>query len=1391
MRLKQINLKQISAFVLSAIMLSVNCITAFADTPSAASDTEPQNVTAQLYERLKNESVLMMPGKAFYYKNGEKKYFSTGNNEYFPKYSEDEIFLMPNIAAAMLDAAVSYSQDSETFTIKKDDITASIRIGEDAVYVNGEGKYIENFAEYNGKGVFLPATITAEAVGYDVEIVNGIYVFNNTGLIAQKDNIKSLDELEKSTELKDDFTNLKLNTRNGEHYIQNWGFYDWGPIDLYKMETGFTDETSVTGAGYAAYMAAVPRSFVGLHQTGTARITLDKTKYAYKIDFKARCSEDYAGNRPVIVVLYYSGDTYIGSDFFNPEQQVTTEWQDFSVTLDSEKYKDRDATSISIVQGTSFNGENRDDAKGYLYYGNLEVSSYAYLSRELINAVNLVDNLFSEYIYTYGFEKSEGGTGFYDWGYGRGYSITPEYITDSSDNSFEGSGCGVIPAFPNSYGGFMSKSIPAPMTKQRIRVSFYAKCSEDFSNNIAMAKVNCTQDGKYICQRGLQPDKTNVLSTKWSKQSFTLPYRDWDNSTFVAGEDYNLLTIIVGASAQNTSDTNPASGKIYIDNITVSVEDYMTGYAEAQFAYDKEYSIYELGDQVTYTPEKPEQLAPYAKFNATVYDIDGNVIKTETKNKQEVIKEGFSVKPEQPGFYEYEIKAESDDGYVYITSSTYTAQQGNTVLDVPSPRRGFLVTRGTAKPMEDRSDYLMISSSAFDAGEIQIAAKLGYSGVRIHQVRWESAGGNRSTRLGFNRERGKYDWTNSDIQINNCINAGMKNIAANIMGTPRWAVPEEHQNETGLATGGFHYSLYAPEDMSIVTESMTAFTERYKDKITAIEFFNEPYYGNARTAFWYDTEEKFTEMSLTAAKAIKAVDPDMEFWTAGHLASSGGAQFFGDTMKNEEFKDIIDVVSHHGTYNTTDWFQQVMEANNVTGKKVINSEAYAYSGAATSGQPRDYGDSNMKILMHNLYQLKRGLYADCHFEVGAVDDSLIPAGVKNYSTYGFYRTYPWYEPYQGASVAFAFNKMLGKEFIHEGEYEFGSVKAVRFKNDGKPLVMFWNSAKEDFAMPEELKALLGENTKLYDFELKDNIDVNNLKAKKLYYIVGADEEKLNGIKYTDDAALASDYKEPYYTAESQRIVVPKLEELSDTLVRVDNSKSKPFDEKTFALNDDIEWITDGWKWAARGDGVEPTNYSVRHAVHIDDDGLYIVIDVEDPHFYQTAKTDQIANMWRGDSVQLAFNTTLATSGTDRLECQLALTEDGVLFYKQVSQDIGAMLPTQFTRANELYPKDYATVVHTDKGVMYKIFIPMGELFTYVYPGPKNYIRVSLLVNNTDDESGSQGYYEWGSGIGAQKSVEPYAIVVLPEYDEVKAAKEKTTESDTEDKKSEEKEDDKK
>ena len=339
--------------------------------------------------------------------------------------------------------------------------------------------------------------------------------------------------------------------------------------------------------------------------------------------------------------------------------------------------------------------------------------------------------------------------------------------------------------------------------------------------------------------------------------------------------------------------------------------------------------------------------------------------------------------------------------------------------------------------------------------------------------------------------------------------------------------------------------------------------------------------------------------------------------------------------------------------------------------------------------------------------------------------------------------------------------------------------------------MFWNSEKEDFVMPEQLQEVLDENTILYDFELKDNIDVNNLKAKKLYYIVGADEDKLSELEYTDDAALASDYKAPYYTAEADRIVVPKLEELDSNLVRAENAKSKPFDEKTFALNEDIEWITDGWKWVARGDGVEPTDYSVRHAIHIDDDGLYVLIDVEDPNFWQKAKSDNLGNLWQGDSVQLAFNTTLATTGSDRLECQLALTEEGVLFFKQVSQDIGAMLPTQFTRANELFPKNYASVVQTEKGMMYKIFIPMGELFTYVYPGPENYIRVSLLVNNTDDESGSQGYYEWGSGIGATKSVEPYAIVVLPEYDEVKALNEESSDSDTADGNSENKEDNKK
>ena len=1333
-----------------AIVLMLSAIIALSSAFSFSVYAEEEKAnTADLYDQLFQTSVLLKSGESYYFKNGHKSYYSNDNKAYFPKYNEDDIFIKPDALSRMLDATITYSAKSETFTAVKNGTTATLKLGEDAVYINGEGKYIKDFASYNGKSMSLPAVVTAGALGYDVQISDGIIVLNDTGLL-HVDNSLTLDKMSKSIELEQHFTDLPANA-DGKNYIRGWSFYDWGPADRYVMDVGYTNEDTLHG--YAAYMAAVGRSFIGLHSSGTSRITLDKNKSAYEIKFSAKCSEDYAANKPVIVILYYSGDKYIGSDFFKSADDISDKWNNYTVMLENKYFKDRDATSFSVVFGTQFDEKSDKTVAGYLYYGDAEVLSYSAQSRGLLNAISILSKNFRNTVYSIGFEKNETKPGFFDWGMtGRGM-IAHRTVTD--DGAFEGDSYGEVSALPNSYAGFMSGILPGIETRHNVRVTCYMKCDLDYNANIPTVKANLYRKGAFVGQVNFLSSKQNILGHEWSKMTYTFPYRNWDNNR----TEYDQIAIIVGTEAKGVTDSNPAAGNLYIDNIDLEYVIPSTGYAEADFSYDNEYSLYELGNSVVYKPNDAAQLEPYTEICATVRDIDNQVVDEQIKSIDEVVQDGFTFNMSEPGYYATELTAYTVDGDAYTMGSSYAAKVDNyTTTDVVAKTRAFVVTRGKAKPMEERSEFLMISDVAYDQTLVHYVNLLGYSGVRL-DMPW----GDGAVEKGFNPAQGVYNWDRADRQINLYYDEGFRNIVPLIFGTPKYAVPKKYWDQTSVNVAAkYLYSLYAPEKMEYVTEAMKAFTERYKDKISGIEFYNEPYYGNAKTAFWLDTMENFTEMSLTAAKAVKSVDKDIEFWTAGHLATGAGAQFFGDTMKNEEFKNIIDVVSHHGTYNTTDMFKQVMEANNVTGKKIVNSESYAYSVPTTLGKNKDFRRANMKYLMHMLYEMKQGLNADCFFEIRDVDTNLLEYGI-NATNYGIVKNFPYLEPLQGASIAFMFNKTVGKEFIFEGEYDFGDVKGVRFKSDGKPMVIFWNTKNKTFAMPDELKNTMTDSSILYDFEGK-NVDVNALKAQKVFYLTEVDETKLNSIKYTENAALDPDYKDPYYTAESNKSVVPKLSELDSSLPRIANSANKPFNEKTFELADDIEWHYDDWNWQPRGDGKEAPGHSVRHAVHIDSDGLYMLIDVVDPDFYQKAKTDSVSEIWMGDSIQFAFNTTLATDGSDRMECQLALTDDGVILYKHVSQNIGAMLPNEFTRAGEIMPKRYATVEKTEKGMMYKVFLPTSELFTYAYPGPANYIRLSILVNNTDDDSGSQGYYEWGSGIGAKKTVAPYAIVTLPEVD---------------------------
>lgn len=1391
--------KRISSFLLSAAM-AITCVApTFAESANAevasqaaaGADDMAVMTERQLSEQLLATSVILKTGESYYMKNGEKKYFNSQNTAYTPKTIDGDIFVGADVISQIFDAESTYSKKTETFEFKKGEKTASIRVGEDAIYVNGEGKFIETPAEDNGTGKFIPMMLVAQALGYDVVEDSGITVLNDTGLITPVEN-PDLEDLSKTVEVSNDLTALPSD-KFGNTYFPSCGFYDWGPQDgyVYADHTGYTTDVNVKGIGHSIYLEANPRSFSAWHLGSNARVVLDKDSYAIKATAKIKSSEDYANNRPVMFALWYkSNGVFFGSDFWYPEVGVNSEeWKDISIVLDDALIKKRlaeGATSVSIAFGTSYNGKDDAEATGKLYYGSIDINSYSQKSAKLKAAIALMDGYFSDYYFTTGFEAGENRPGIFDWGHTGLYSTK---YSDDGSIAFEGKSCAVAPAVAKSYAGYQFQTLKVPEdikgTHKSIEVSFYAKVSEDFNANVPFVSFNFMHNGTFMAQKGLKADVGNNISTEWSKLTFRMPYRYGDDGCWLPGVDYETFYPIIGCSASGVSDTNPATGEMYIDNVTVKyIDPVVDGSVEAPTYFtNNDVGLYQLGDTMNIKVKNADNVAQFRYFTADICDIDGKVVKTEKKDKAAFIESGFSYKPEQPGYYSIKIWGHNADGYSYTLADSYKSFGTDGIVDNASEKYGFVFTRGEAKPMEDRNDYLMISSSCFEgeetyeamgrgAKELEVAAKLGYSGVRIHQVKWGSAPGDRSyigAGFGDTGQRRVYNWSNVDAQVKHCTDQGFKRIVANIMGTPRWAVQPQYQNEPGYATGGWAYSLYAADDMTYVDEMIQDFTERYDGRVTGIEWYNEPYYGQTRTAFWYDSMEKFAEMFAAAGKAMKKYAPDWEFWGSGLLGATNNLPFWTEVLTSEyaeDLKETVDVISFHGTYSDMpNGVKEVAEYAGFGDKKLVNSEAYSYASGVERDpvtKERNFVKNSMTYLMHDFLNLKCGLDANCHFTVHAANTEYGKHGVGNATNWGFLRTFGRYELYPGASTVFAWNKLIGKECEYMGEYDYGDVKAVRFEQDGVPMIAFWNSAREEFAMPAELQGLLGGNTKLYDFELKDNMDVNHLQKDKVYYIVDIDKAKADALTYTDDAALSFMYEAPIYTAQLSEKRVLALDELNPSLVSVDNSAEKPFDEKTWKINENVEWITDGWKWNARRDNLgAPDGYEVKHAIHMDEDGLYILIDVKDSKYYQTAKQDTVQQIWMGDSVQIGFNANMLGTGYDTAECQLAMTPDGVFFYKQTCQDVGAMLPTGMTKAVSNFPADRSNIKQTSEGMTYFIFLPASELFPYTY-GAYDYARVSLLVNNTDDDDGSQGYFEWGSGIGGTKSVEPYAVLKFPE-----------------------------
>ncbi len=937
------------------------------------------------------------------------------------------------------------------------------------------------------------------------------------------------------------------------------------------------------------------------------------------------------------------------------------------------------------------------------------------------------------------------------WGYAAWNSGSAEVSESSGTEFFQGQKSMYIGTTQKGFIGMTTSKAFEFNRAKNYRVRIAVKKTSDYKNNDLTVNGWCYNSaGQFIAGLPFNKISTEEISTEWQCITYEMHKYRTRQSEY---NDFQRFNISI---QQSKTGSEAASGGVYIDNFVLEEYQPLSENVACDFVADKFAAWYQSGDTVTYTTQNPNALKAFKSVKSKYYDSEHKLVYEQENPVESVIESGIKFKPENVGFYTLNMYAVSSDGTERPIANYYRYYNGQPV-DFLTTDRTFAVVEGTSKPMEERNDMLMFSGTGTGVErEFQIADMLGFSGVRIHNLSWGSGWGSNT---GIEDKQGVYNFTHADIPVALAEKYNMKNIMANVFSTPIWAVDEKYQ-DTSNVSYMYMYQKMAPVDMQYLADFIKEFYNHYKGRVDILEFWNEPHYGN--TAFWADTPEKLSEMIKTSYKALREVDPDgnMKYATASW---NQGYQLFHELAEDKDFYNSTDYFTFHSR-TATDIvnYRRTIDNYGYEVKPEYATEEYLYAGYK-KGVPKDHDLSTMHYMAAAMSHIKMGLkgFADFELTDNIPDEVRVwcgqQPGMGVSHTLGLFSSFPYVEPHKGAVAVYNWYKSMGLDYTYDKEYDFGGgVKAVQFMNDGKPELLVWSSTDTEFKLTDGLKAAAKDDTSMIDFMGRTASLDDTLKAKTVYIIKNLDKDVLDNLESKADTALNSQYEEPYYTCKLPEydLLDPELPE--DLTYVIDNPTEKPFNEKTFALSENVNWISDNWNWV--GTLEKPANYSSKFAAHVDKDGLYLLVDTTDNTIYTPTDGDCgfRDGMWEYDSVQFAVDCLGTGLASQRAEFQVGIFKGEPIIYKHSAPDIGFNMVSGWSNSNTQLKGDYVRIDKTDHGNIYKIFVPMSELFPFQYSEASEFIRFSLLVNNNDGNG--RCYNEWSSGIGGDKDPKQFGAI---------------------------------
>lgn len=938
---------------------------------------------------------------------------------------------------------------------------------------------------------------------------------------------------------------------------------------------------------------------------------------------------------------------------------------------------------------------------------------------------------------------------------------------------FEGRKSAYIDAVQKSMAAFMFPYVHPDPYEGRVHLEYdlvaNVYVTNDYKNNEPFALLSMKKDGAYRRLAYAVSDKEPVPG-EWCTLTFKFIYRNVYRNDIATANPTDSFSIGIGTRAKNVTEKDKAEGRIYFDDVRFSLAEPSSSNTAVQFIPDNDLSWYVSGDTVTYRAAKDDEnkLSQFESVEGLIYNLDDEIVYKNNVSVKKLLSDGFSFDTKgYTGSFSAEFYGIRSDGTKSAFEYLQRAPADGNVYECNITKHRFAVAAKETKPKNERNGFPGINATT-DIG-MRLADKIGYSAVRYHYIRW----GDSQLEKGTHTAKGVFDWTQTDKMAESMSKNDMK-LMVNIFGSPKWALPAEFQNITGgMVAGGMKYNGYGIENQEYVKEYINAYLERYGKITDVIEFWNEP---GAASAFWYDhdNDDVLIKMLKTVHECVEKYNSengtDIKIAFAGFLRSQESwlINFMSIDKDSESYYDTFSI---HGRYNQAyKVYDYAYKTLGFERKDWINSETYStelYKGRTkeTNGLT-NFRLNALSALMNYFYHIKAGAKEMYEFRATSdVSDEYAAAVINNGGSINYWGLSTDFgthvEPIPLSVILNVFFDIMGKDFCVDKEYRLNdSLVAVSFKNDGKTTVALWNSDTKSTYMDERLKDVIGENTKVMDFE-GHTVDKNAfLNGEKLYWLVDVDEQKLEKIESKEDSVLNPNNVEPYFTAatsaEVKRIPVDELEVEKGVL-----TKGQLFDENTFnVINNDINWIEDGFKYVGTGSfkNTEKTeDFNAKFAASFTEKGFYLMVDVSDGAFCENDLEGIMKSYWNYDGIQLSFDTIGAGGVNDRMECAAAQTKNGTYFIKSATPDFGEELITDYTKKDVPIEKT-VNISDTENGKLYKVFVPINEMYPMSYPNPYDCIRFSLLINNNNGD-GRLGYLEWSSGIGDKKAPSLYGALI--------------------------------